>query len=723
MDIWKRITRKPVSTAVWLVLLMLASLLIGTAASVYYSARGVPEAIDRRGITIAVHQPKSERNLDGSFTLNPGDVLLFEEDFDYLRSLPMVREVDFRYFSGAYIEGLTVKLGLGDFFGQTQDIGGQIGGYPNESARGVILIGTVEAAFTDPYDSLERYDLSAIGGPERVGETTQAAVIRVEEAVVMHPDYPLFKRYDGDEWYNGRVSVILQVFGDGTEPFFEVGKRYAIQGSYDPLPHKPGRADEMPYLPSVELNASIGIFSGFCEDGALYQYRDVEYEIEDTSAPSPDGFMTTRLLSRDRRVPAAAEWNGAAEELLMDESWSGIAREYEMALNSFPVLGTNDLESMYSFMNGEAAIVRGRSFTKEEYDTGAKVLILDEGVAASAGVSVGDTLKIKQFRAATDISEGNHSMNTDIKDAVWSDFNNPTLGGNVFYHGLPEGEAEEFTVVGLYRMENEWKNRIGSFTPNTVFMPQKAQTAEAYGGPARQTGTETFTFTGQDGEEITFDEPVYETGLTNGVFMSVVLKNGFIEDFLARIDADSEYKEYPDENKPDGVWRSYIKGLGAHKFLCFDQGFGAQKDSLYASVAAAERLAVLMAAGAALIFAVYMLIHQSAERKTLGIMRSLGAEPRAAGRYLFLSGLIVVAAGFVLGSLFSGAFAGVLTDRLAGAAVIEDAALFREMLGESAAPWWVYAVLALAEIGLAALALYVHAAAVSRKNPRKLLGK
>ena len=45
------------------------------------------------------------------------------------------------------------------------------------------------------------------------------------------------------------------------------------------------------------------------------------------------------------------------------------------------------------------------------------------------------------------------------------------------------------------------------------------------------------------------------------------------------------------------------------------------------------------------------------------------------------------------------------------------------MLTESSVPPWVYAALAAAAIALAALVLWVQAALIAKKKPRKLMGK
>ncbi|MBQ5986769.1 MAG: hypothetical protein IJL59_05855, partial [Clostridia bacterium] len=111
MDVCKRLFRRPASTALWIALLMLASLILGVAASLYASARSIPDALEKRQTTIALQNAKVEKNENGVFSFNPQNVLLYEEDIEYLRSLPQVKDLDFRYISGAYIANLNARIG------------------------------------------------------------------------------------------------------------------------------------------------------------------------------------------------------------------------------------------------------------------------------------------------------------------------------------------------------------------------------------------------------------------------------------------------------------------------------------------------------------------------------------------------------------------------------------------------------------------------------------
>ena len=733
-----RYTRKPISTVLWFLVILLAALLVGVAASLYFSAKAVPGMLDQRMTTIAVHQPTHEQQADGSYQISNANSMIFEEDLEYLKSLPQVKDIDMRGLSGAYIEELTARIGLDDWFGMTQDIGFNIGKELNESYQNVVLIGTVESAFTyDGCQSGARYDLSAFGGGKSAVPISHCAIMRVEEVVSMHPDYPLFAREEGDKFYDGRIAVMFSTFSERPKSFFRVGKRYVVSGAYDPSLSATGEyPSDQPLLAHVALKREFVSFYAFDEGNSLACYRNNTFEEGDWFNATPDNPFVIKLLSREDRVPIAAEWNGTAEELREDAVWGPIVNDCERSLHSFVVLGTNYLESMYSFLTNEAAIVQGRTFTQEEYETGAKVAVMDEKLAQSAGLSVGDTVSVRQFPAAIGGKEGNSSIGTEWS-AGDSLINSPTLGGNVFYHGYPNGEPELFTIVGLYRLENEWKNSICSFTPNTIFIPKKAQIEGAFGGPTVEIGTRPVTGYYEDGSSFDYEEKVYSVGGTRGVYMSIILENGQTESFLNRLKEDTTYlsetmtEEALRRYLGSGGWDYPVSGLGGHRFLCFDQGYEAAKESIDAVAASAGKLVLLIAGGAVLLFAMYLLLYQSSERKTVGIMRSLGAEPKRARRYLFASGFALAAVGILIGTFLSLFAARLVSDRLSALSVSQagndfNAAysdLFRDMMREGSVPAFSLVLLATAEIGFTALVLFLQAYMIAKKNPRKLLGK
>lgn len=84
-------------------------------------------------------------------------------------------------------------------------------------------------------------------------------------------------------------------------------------------------------------------------------------------------------------------------EALAGEIWKDYLAAWEKQQHSLPVVGTERLETVYSFLTNRASIIEGRSFTEEEYASGARVLILSEKMAARQNLKVGDKLTLQQY--------------------------------------------------------------------------------------------------------------------------------------------------------------------------------------------------------------------------------------------------------------------------------------------------------------------------------------
>lgn len=741
MNAGKRLIRKPVSAALWAAVITLAALLVGMGVSLYHAAVGLRTALDAKQKTIAVQTAKVERNEYGSFDFSENDILLFEDDIEYLRSLPQVESVQFNYLSGAYIEPLTAKIGLGNFHGNKGLISSATDTYEN-----CLLTGKVEFAWFGEADRSYAYDLSSAGGPDRAYVETHYAAIRVKSIVSMHPDFPLMPIIgdaENNRYYDGVVIVSVEVLTGGVslESFFKVGQSYAVYGKYDPSSGKlADEPEEAPFGPRLNVYGT-----GICieEDGALYDYLEVDQEEANGYMISPEHPLIFGVRSMNNRIPIAAEFSGSAEELIAYPEWGALAEECEMSLHSFPVLGTNDLSCMFSFINDEVSIVQGRSFTEEEYDQGAKVLILDEGLAIAAGLEVGDTVSIRQFLPTVGHEHGNPSVATSLSGT--DSFNNPSLGKYPFLKDSPH-EVEEFTIVGLYRIEDEWKDSLCSFTPNTVFMPQKAQIDGAYGGPSVVAGTAVRVGKGyafnEDGsfklDENGFPMPgdgsfeheyeLKEPRGACGVYMTIILKGGKTEEFLERLEADSEFADienviYDGETTYKETKRVCKSGLGGHKFLTFVNGYVAADDSVIAIASSAKRLMILILLSAALLYFIFMLLYQSREKRTVTAMRQIGAREGTARRWLFISGLIVAAVGIIIGTALSGVVLRFASDKLAdlalsgaaGTAASVEAETFRQSIGQSALGVKESALLAFCGIAASALALWAQAAVISKR--------
>ncbi len=395
-------------------------------------------------------------------------------------------------------------------------------------------------------------------------------------------------------------------------------------------------------------------------------------------------------------IPVDTSLKAALEE---NPRWAQLLDTLTRTQHHFPVLGTEDLGSMYLFQSQDASVILGRSFTREEYTLGAKVCLISEALALQAGIGPGDTLHLSQFLIE---ERRNESLSSSFDGML----NNPTVGKLRETYSY-QTQDEAYTVVGIYRQNNLWEESSCSVTPNTVFIPKKAQIPGGYGEPSRILEG---SFMGPDGQDIQYKEAV-ERGCY-GVYFSMVLRNGMAEDFALAI------AETP--------W--------VGEFQVFDQGYGAVMRSMEGTAESAKSLLLTACAGWAAVLALYVLLCQNGQRKNIGIMCSLGTGKKRARRYLFAGGLLLAAAGIAVGTGLTAAVSGRIGDRLllqmlqqaektqnsVGVGVTQEA--LAGLIVQSQLPVWALVLLGILQLAVFALALWVHAALLTRRSPRKLMG-
>ena len=718
MDIRKRLLRRPVRTVLWQIMLIAMSLLICVSSVLVYASNRLTTVLDEHHTTIATQQLNIQKIGPGEWRSYP--VHLYQEDIDAIKAMDMVKDVDLRTLTGAYIPELSARIGLINRYGmnlENVDFLNEWGA--NKSYEKIVIAGTVERTWMESNRSINDYDLTATGGPEFVEGYSYRALLNIDQVIVAHEDYRFFpnEQFSG---YTGKIIVDISGFyaeGDEIygENFFEVGETYLLRGCFDPsVARLGGDPDDIPFSPRLDTSmiARQGLHYSLKEDNQLVLYTECESEWSNPDASLADRGMEYILsYGGDRRV-VAEKVETSIDDLLATERWQEIVTLYDQTLHSFPVLGTENLASMYCFTKNEATIIDGRMFTEEEYDDGEKVCIISESVATNAGIQIGNIVTFNQFQIPKDYASGNESLDMGIDGFM----NNPAIGYEPIPYGF-ETENETFTVVGIYRLENEWEDSAYSISPNTIFVPQKAQIDGGFGGASYDyEALETHWISEGDSEEWVEVTDYFTNIVDNGVlgvFMSIILENGRMADFEEAI-KETDYAD--------------------RIFLTFDQGYEAAQESVQSVIAMADKLFGFAAAGWVLLLLLYILLGQSPERKNLGIMRSVGAKPHQARRYLFLSGLLPAAIGVAAGTVLSNTVAKLAQDKLvsltltqarssahSGGMVLDNSAL-AGMLAESTLSLQGMLILAAIQISVIGVLLWLHAAYLAHKKPRKLLG-
>ena len=655
-----RFYRKPLVTALWLAVLMIMALLLNVGAGMLYSAAELPGQVSKHHTTVAVLKSPGEVTIempDGSVFTGVDTGTINEAEAQELENLNSVEKVLFQKLTAAYCPQFRPVLGYSHWFDKTTN---DLCASCNSSYNEVMLVGTITGRREAVWPG--------------TGEVGMYLRMEVEEIVAGNEELPPMETVTIIMSFPNQDAVPQDAPLVGDRVIYRSQTLALIGNNYD---------DEVPYEPIL----SCWGYETLDDSGIPGRFTQV-----------PLGENYTNKLCDVVMAPI----DGTVEEFMADpinEAWKRNMEDIQVSQHSLAVLGTEDLESMYSFVQHQAVITAGRSFTQEEYDTGAKVLILNEAMAVHQGIEVGDTIPISQWNV--DVKD-NHSLNHEeqVGDGFYSTGADPGCGNFFKSQGFVT-ENEEFTVVGLYRLDNQFPDGKYSFHCNTAFMPLKAQIPNGYCG-------------------------------YNGVFVTIKLVNGQMEEFQ-QTQNETTGETQPQETQPGDVLLG-DRGNDAGDFLVFDQGYEAIQESLLAVGQSARTLFIVAVTGWVLLLILYILLFQGGQRRNLGTMRSLGAKTGQVRRYLVGGGLLLAVLGVVLGTLLSGGVMGFVQEKLfrltlnsttmlthSGGMELDGETLL-SMLSETRIPLKYTLLLAVGQTALIALVLWVHGAALARKNPRKLLG-
>lgn len=661
--------RRPFVTLLWLAALTAGALVLCVGSGVLWSVLGLRDYLDQRFTAVAVltrTQGQMEEVEQAMAAGGLGEVLsapvLSPQELEQVAAMPQVRMVDVRGLTAAYSPALRPVSSAETEKAYNPDL--------DTPYNRVMLVGRVLQA--DTTRTSQEMDTTELDGQVHTyTEVETSGKLAVEQVIAAHEAYDIPQEIDLDLLY---VS-------EDPEDRVEAGQRYLFYGEYDAgLEHT--LLDQLYETAGQEhgedtprLQVSDGV-----DMTATYLQEDGTYCFVSSGDIAP-------------RFPSFAPITGSVEEFFADpdhELWQKTREEMGITLHSVPLLGTDCLESVYAFQQGDSYLVDGRSFTQEEYRTGAPVCILSEAVAQASGLSVGDTLDLSQYETVMNYEiyanlGGYLSTSGYLQRNVaggGTELNNSFTRPYLSQYGFAT-QAEPFTVVGIYR-QDQWWDSAASFamTPNVVFIPAKAQADCAYRGDI------------------------------GGVYLSVVLKNGTDQDFLQTTGGQTT----------QGQW------------LVDDQNYTQVQAGVEQLQFAAQIFLAACVAGWGVIVLFYLVLCQGGERRNLGIMRSVGAGTGRVVRYLVGSGLVLAAVSTGLGLALSQAVDRAVLDlvlsvsmKQASATALSSAAqLDTQLIGEglaqgSAASWQGAALLSGLSLVALAVVMLLQAWHLSRQRPRKLM--
>ena len=271
-----------------------------------------------------------------------------------------------------------------------------------------------------------------------------------------------------------------------------------------------------------------------------------------------------------------------AEEMIASSpTWQKAMESVRVNSHSVPVLAVNHLEALADFAAGTTMVTQGRSISQAEYDSGAAVCLVSESLARENGLNVGDVLPLSLYE-----------YDQDLRYSYIHEYN-PRPSCYLPDQGFQQ--ETEYTIIGLYRQSNEWVTTPTSFTPNSVFVPEKSVTCQ--------------TVTGN-----------------YGVWSSLILQNGTIDQVEARLE----------ENDLGGAVTYY------------DQGYSDIVESLDGYTRVSRTVLYVGLALWAVVLAAYCVLLPMREGKTALRMWTLGAKRRDIAGQIWTPSALMALAGTII---------------------------------------------------------------------------
>ena len=271
-----------------------------------------------------------------------------------------------------------------------------------------------------------------------------------------------------------------------------------------------------------------------------------------------------------------------AEEMIASSpTWQKAMESVRVNSHSVPVLAVNHLEALADFAAGTTMVTQGRSISQTEYDSGAAVCLVSESLARENGLNVGDVLPLSLYE-----------YDQDLRYSYIHEYN-PRPSCYLPDQGFRQ--ETEYTIIGLYRQSNEWVTTPTSFTPNSVFVPEKSVNCQTVTGSC-------------------------------GVWSSLVLQNGTIDQMEARLA----------ENDLGGT------------VTYFDQGYSDIVESLDGYTRVSRTVLLVGLALWTVVLAAYCVLLPMQEGKTALRMWTLGAKRRDIAGQIWRPSALMAAAGTVI---------------------------------------------------------------------------
>ncbi|MDE7223409.1 MAG: ABC transporter permease [Acetatifactor sp.] len=607
MNIFRQLFRQPVRMIAVLLLLGMTASFFSLGAGVLASARATADEVDRSFVTIGIPTTETETvsaELDNGMVIEYEKSIIPFEAWDYLDQMAeegtLIREVSRLKAVSAYSPSVFAVTSAGEpgkYAPQLDE--------PYNAA--IFVISVTSAGEWDEFNGQGYIQIEA----------------DVVEAVMLHPDY------------TPRTHMTCSV-GLASRAEYEAldirpGRRYLVYGKYcdNDLQLRTGLAwggrcslDEIRYeninydipedvLEEMERRSSEENYESpvaqylYDERGGgryLFQYdldsidrcyMTVTDRVGRDLGPTFDsgGEQIERdlgdYLCDVYMTPLDTELEAFLDSDEGDE-WKQAIRQLEIQYHCVTVLGTELVEGIYSFHEGDCFVSQGRSFTPKEYEEGANSCIISETTALASGLEVGDEIELSFYWG-----EDYDAAFVDEQGCLTTESYSEKVGVS--------GEGKTYKIVGIYRQSRLWEESVYSFKPNTIFVPGRS-----------------------------LAEP-YHSGLGfGGAFVSLIIPNGKVEEVKAA---------FAQQGYPEDI------------FLFYDNGYAEIEDTISGFLHSSAQLFGVSALVCVTALAVYLAVFVFRQRRTAGLMLSLGSGRRYTRRSIFALAMLSVGISTVIGAL------------------------------------------------------------------------
>ena len=167
-----------------------------------------------------------------------------------------------------------------------------------------------------------------------------------------------------------------------------------------------------------------------------YYTSNIEaYQCDENGDSIPDGLDIGPL----------SEWQEVTDgfyDTPQGKRWLELVKGFDRPNKTIPVVPVDATHLLMDFYNGESNVIDGRDISRQEYESGSKVCLVQQKFAELNGLKVGDSLPLPLYYADYDL---------EVRDAFpFNSFGNGINVLNAQGKMYPVFEDGEYLIVGIY---------------------------------------------------------------------------------------------------------------------------------------------------------------------------------------------------------------------------------------------------------------------------------